>query len=127
MQYALATDLFIWPLLSRLCTFGNMLQNKLYFAAFFLSYGPTQNECIFFSVFQHVIQVPIVDVEEEEENAFGTTEFAVTQDFGILRETVRPITMENLGSHSPKSKRQLFNSSEEQQNAPGSNLHELSL
>ncbi|XP_041363087.1 protein FAM13A-like isoform X2 [Gigantopelta aegis] len=53
----------------------------------------------------HPVRVPTADSEPDELDALvEMSEFTVTQDFSILRDTVRPLTYEKSIGHSPKMK-----------------------
>lgn len=76
------------------------------------------------------IQIPTAIEEEDEDNLgfLGTTDFAVTRDFGIQK--IHPVAVDNQGPHSPKARRKL----EMQENienrvhyTDSSNIHDLSV
>ena len=77
--------------------------------------------------------MPTADIEEDDDGegdvaakSLGTMDFAVTRDFGILRDAVRPLA-EKQGPHSPKAKRKLdLQENIENRVTADSNLHELS-
>ena len=76
--------------------------------------------------------MPTADIEDDEDDdvvakSLGTMDFAVTRDFGILRDAVRPLA-EKQGPHSPKAKRKLeLQENIENRVTADSNLHELSV
>ncbi|XP_064601221.1 protein FAM13A-like isoform X2 [Liolophura sinensis] len=73
------------------------------------------------------VRIPTGDDEDEDTGEeYGTSEFMVTRDMGLLRDTIRPITIER--RDSPKVKRKVLEeTSDSGENIMGeSNLHELS-
>lgn len=77
---------------------------------------------------------PYDDFEEEHVSAglgtLGTMDFAVTRDFSVLRDTVRPESKEvTRKEHSPKVKRKLSLPEEEGESTQNQepNLHEMSI
>ncbi|KAL5019087.1 hypothetical protein ScPMuIL_004809 [Solemya velum] len=76
------------------------------------------------------IHVPTAEMDDDEEHDMLVTgDFMVTQDFGILRDTVRPFTKQNREITSPKAKRklQLEIDAEDDCKLDSMNLHELSM
>lgn len=76
------------------------------------------------------VRVPTAILEDEEEDQLGflgTTEFAVTRDFGI--HINRPISIDNQGPHSPKARRKLDmrENIENRNQYSDTNFHELSV
>ncbi|XP_021354807.1 protein FAM13B-like isoform X3 [Mizuhopecten yessoensis] len=86
------------------------------------------------SKFINPVHVPTADNDEDEEGGglevLGTMDFAVTRDFSILRDPLRPTNNANekRNGHSPKVKRKLDLSDEDIiSKSAESNLHEMSV
>ncbi|XP_056017820.1 protein FAM13B-like isoform X2 [Ostrea edulis] len=83
------------------------------------------------------VQVPAFHYDDLEDGlgsglgTIGTMDFAVTRDFSVLRDTVRPVSKEvSRKEHSPKAKRKLSLPEEEEEEGGQNqepNLHEMSI
>lgn len=83
------------------------------------------------------VRIPTAHYDDFEEvhtsaglGTLGTMDFAVTRDFSVLRDTVRPESKEvTRKEHSPKVKRKLSLPEEEEESPQNQepNLHEMSM